>query len=261
MPGSVPGGLFNSTRQSFIEVKGQDIVLAGSLDRGTGARFDGVLGVCNMAAAGIPTVYVFDNAGQDELVHALAATTRGLYLAGHTAGSAPSSFAHVTTLGGTPPPPYTAYGPVGSTAFDVEVRNTATADDIFVGVTDPATGGIVYRYTNNGTATVASFPWASRTYGVRGDAIFDVSYGTVAPNVGSCYATGSLWDATALGRRMAPMKVNPAGLAAVDTTLFARPTSGGVAILFSPVFSAVFSTGNALDSTGAFITENARHNR
>jgi hypothetical protein len=261
MPGSVPGGLFNSTRPSFIEVKGQDIVLAGSLDLGAGARFDGVLGVCNMAAAGLPTVYIFDNAGQDELVHALAATTRGLYLAGHTAGSSPTSFVHVITLGGTAPPPYTATGPVNSTAFDVEVRNTATVDDIFVGVTDPATGGIVYRYTNNGTATVASFPWASRTYGVPGDAIYDVSYGTVAPNVGSCYATGSLWDATALGRRMAPMRVTPAGVATVDTTLFARPISGGVAILFSPVFSAVFSTGNALDTTGAFITENARHNR
>jgi hypothetical protein len=57
------------------------------------------------------------------------------------------------------------------------------------------------------------------------------------------------------------MRVTPAGVATVDTTLFARPISGGVAILFSPVFSAVFSTGNALDTTGAFITENARHNR
>jgi hypothetical protein len=57
------------------------------------------------------------------------------------------------------------------------------------------------------------------------------------------------------------MRVTPAGVATVDTTLFARPTSGGVAILFSPVFSAVFSTGNALDTTGAFITENAHHNR
>jgi len=260
MPGSVPGGLFNSTRLSFIEVKGLDIVLAGSLDLGAGARFDGVMGVCNMAAAGAPTVYVFDNAGQDEFVHALAATTRGLYLAGHTAGGATTSFVHVITLVGTAPP-YTARGPLNATAFDVEVRNTATFDDIFLGVTDPATGGIVYRYTNDGTATVASFPWASRTYGVPGDAIFDVSYGTVAPNVGSCYATGSLWDATALGRRMAPMRVTPAGVATVDTTLFARPTSGGVAILFSPVFSAVFSTGNALDTTGAFITENAHHNR
>lgn len=261
MPGSTPGGLFNKVRQSFIEVKGNDIVLAGSLDLGLGNLFDGVIGVCNMAAAAAPTVSVFDNAGQDELVHALAATPRGLYIAGHSAGGAAAGFTHVITLGGAPPPPYTAFGPANSTAFDVEVRYTTAADDIFIGGQDPATGGFIFHYTNNGAATTPAARWASRPYGVAGDVVFDVSYGTVGAYAGACYATGSLWDTTVTARRMAPLRISPLGVTAMDSTFFAQPVSAGVAIQFSPVFSAVFSTGNAVDGGGAFITENARHNR
>jgi len=256
MPGST-GGFYSNMPQSFVEVQGANVLVAGSLDFGAGGRMDAVVQSYTQAAGVVNWGRAFNNVGQDDLLKAIAVGTNGVYLTGDTLGGASSGFLQGYTLAGGAIVGVPNFGPLTSNANDVETLNVAGVDHIYIAGHQPA-GGVIAHQEYNGVGVVVSGAWASVAYGVLpSDQPNDLAIGNAGGFVNYVYGTGSLYDGGVLMQRATEISVTPAGLTAFNLGI-AQPIASGTAALFNSAALTIFTHGNAISGAGNALIEHAR---
>jgi hypothetical protein len=254
MPGHV-GGIFRNMHQSFIEVQGANVTLAGTLDFAAGTRADAVLtsivqgtGVFNWSLA-------YDNAAQNEMLKATAVGNAGLYLTGETRNSTGSSFLVSYDFAGAPGA--AVLGPVGSYANDVEAFFTGGVEHVYQAGFDSITGRVWHM---EGLGLAASRAWSSAAFGsFPTDVATDLTVGTGGGFVNYVYATGSMFNAAAPGQGSPVERISPSGGVVVDYGLFnTMPVNNGCGVLYNTALNTVFRAANGITSTGRFGVQHGR---
>lgn len=256
MPGNV-GGIFRNIHQSFIEVQGANVTLAGTLDFGAGTRADAVLTSIVQATGAFNWSLAYDNAAQNEMLKATAVGNGGIYLTGDTVNGTGASFLVSYDFAGGPGA--AVLGPVGSFANDVESYFTGGMEHIYQAGYDSITGRVWHF---EGLVLAASGAWASAGFGtMTTDVATDLTVGTGGGFVNHVYATGSMFNSTAPGQGSPVQRISPMGAVVVDFGIFnTLAVNNGCGVLYNSMLNTVFRTANGITTAGRYDVQHGRFN-
>jgi hypothetical protein len=254
MPGNV-GGIFRNIQQSFIEVQGGNVTLAGTLDFGLGTRADAVLASIVQLGGTFNWSLAYDNATQNEMLKATAVGSGGVYLTGETRNGTGASFLVSYDFAGGPGA--AVIGPVGSYANDVEAYFTGGIEHIYQAGFDSVSGR-VWHFEGLGLAV--SGAWGSSAFGtILNDVATDLAVGTSGGFVNFVYATGSMFNTAVPGQGSPVQRISPTGVVVLNYGLFnAMAVNNGCGIIYNNVINTVFRCANGITSTGRFGVQHGR---
>jgi hypothetical protein len=257
-PGNTDG-IYGKISQTFVEIQGTNVILAGSIDFGAGNGQDAQTNSYTQAAGVVNWTNTFTNGTKHELVKGTTATATGVYLVGDSNdGLADTIFLWGRTLGGGAMGGLPVFGPATSYSNDIEALATGGRDHIYI-ASDQASGGVVLHFENVGGTVAASPTWPGVLYGTGAhEQVLDLAIGNAGAFINRVYGIGIHYDPTAAGQQAALITIQPSGATTLTPSLFLQDEAAGNAVLFNAARSTVFTSGDGVDFLGNAFAEQAR---